>query len=113
MRRSARLTVTAGLLLAIGALPACSSAPDPGPVFNNEGGAEVSCLVHQTGTPGARYTDREMRDTGEVLALMKYYTGNGAKPFCDGAAADESDRAWARVYVDLGGTEEKVPSVLS
>jgi hypothetical protein len=103
---------TAGLLLAFGALTGCSSAPDPGPAFDNEGGAAVSCLAHQTAEPGARYTDREMRNTGEVLALMKYYTAHGAKPFCDSAVASESDKAWALLYVDLGGTTGKVPSVL-
>lgn len=100
------------IALAVGALAGCSSEPDLGPVFDDEAAAEVSCLVHQDGEPGARYVDREMRETGSVLALMRYYTAHGAKPFCDGAPAGESDRAWAQVYLDLGGAAEKVPSVL-
>lgn len=109
MRRS---IATVGLLLALGAVTGCSSSTDPGPVFNNEGAAEVSCIAHQTEEPGARYLDREMRNTSEVLAMMRYYTSHGAKPFCDNAPASETDKAWARIYVDLGGTTEKVPSVL-
>lgn len=108
-RRTARLTATAVLLLAVAG---CSSDPEPGPVFDDEAAADISCLTHQAGEPGARYTDRELRNSAEVLALMRYYTAHGAKPFCDGAPAAESDRAWAQVYVDLGGTTEKVPAVL-
>lgn len=101
--------VMAGLALA--ALAGCS-APDPGPVFDDEGGRAVACLTHQTEEPGARYTDREERNSGEVFAMMRYYTAHGARPFCDGAPADEADRAWARTYLDLGGTPDKVAAVL-
>ncbi|MGI9004133.1 MAG: hypothetical protein ACR2GH_21215, partial [Pseudonocardia sp.] len=108
-----RQVVTTGLLLALlGPAGACSSTADPGPVFNNEGGIEVTCMVHQTEGPGARYTDEQMRDTAEVLTLMRYYTANGAKPFCDGAPATAADTAWAQLYVDFGGSTEKVSSVL-
>lgn len=99
----------AALCLALGALAGCSSAPA---VFDNEGGQPVTCLTHQTGEPGPSYLDPAERDTGQVLALMKYYTQHGAMPFCDGAPAGESDRAWAQAYLDLGGSTEKVSSVL-
>jgi hypothetical protein len=105
-----RIAVAFGLLLA--AAGGCSSTPDPGPVFNNEGAGEVACMAHQADGPGARYTVQEMRNTAEVLAVMRYFTANGAKPYCDATPATEADRAWAQVYVDLGGTNEKVPSVL-
>lgn len=107
-----RQFVRTGLLLAALAAAGCSSAPDPGPVFDNEGGQAVSCMVHQAETPGARYTDAAMRNTGEVLDVMRYYTAHGAKPYCDGAPATEADRAWARFYLDMSGTQEKVPTVL-
>jgi len=107
-----RHIATVGLLLAFGAAAGCSSGPEGGPTFDNEGGAELSCLTHQADEPGARYTDREMRNTGAVLALMRYYTANGTKPFCDDAAASESDRAWAQLYVDLGGAAERVSTIL-
>lgn len=94
------------------ALAACSSEPDLGPVFDSEGGQPVSCLTHQSGEPGAAYTDRELRDTNRVLPLMRYYTAHGTLPFCDSAPAGDSDRAWARTYLDLGGAPDRVTSVL-
>lgn len=99
--------------LSIAALAGCSSEPDLGPVFNDEGGQPAGCLAHQADGPGARYIDREQRNTGQVLALMRYYTQFGAMPYCDGQPADDSDRAWARTYVDLGGDPGKVPTALS
>lgn len=106
-----RLVVTIGL--ALGALAGCSAAPDPGPLFDHEAGQPIECLAHQTGEPGARYTNRELRNTGEVFAMMRYYTAHGTKPFCDGAPATDADRAWAQTYLQLGGTTDKVTSVLS
>jgi hypothetical protein len=94
------------------AVVGCSGKPDPGPVFDNEGAQDVSCMVHQTEQPGARYTERDMRNTGEVLALMRYYTTNGAKAYCDATPASDADKAWAQVYLNLGGTTEKVPAVV-
>ncbi len=96
-------------VLGLGVLAGCSSEPA---VFNNEGGQAVSCLTHQTGEPGASYIDPEQRDTGQVFAMMKYYTQYGTMPFCDGDAAGDSDRAWAQVYLDLGGNTDKVPTVM-
>ncbi len=104
------LAVACGLLLAT--VGGCSSTPDPGPVFNNEGAQEVACMAHQSDRPGARYTDLDQRNTGEVLALMRYFTANGAKPYCDATPATDADKAWAQVYVDLGGTTPMVPTVL-
>ncbi|MGQ0576555.1 MAG: hypothetical protein ACT4RN_20475 [Pseudonocardia sp.] len=98
------------MLAATGGAAGC--AADPGPVFDNEGGREVGCMIHQAEEPGARYTDPAQRDTTTNFALLRYYTANGAKPYCDGAPAGDTDRAWAQVYVDLGGTAAKVPSVL-
>lgn len=90
--------------------------PDGGPPFDNEGGADIACMAHQTDEPGPRYTDKATReaesDNVPILALMKYYTAHGAKPYCDGAPATEADRAWGQLYDDLGGTADPVPSVL-
>lgn len=108
-----RHIATAGLLLA---LAGCSSGPEGGPVFDNEGGAEVTCMAHQPDEPGTRYTDKatrdELKNTGEILAVMKYYTSNGAKPYCDNQPASDVDRAWGQLYDDLGGTPEKIPTLL-
>lgn len=99
-------------LAMVPALAGCSSGPDPGPVFDNEGAREVSCMAHQTEQPGGRYTEQEMRNTGEVLALMRYYTANGTRSYCDASPASDADKAWAQVYVSLGGTAEKVGTVV-
>jgi len=106
-----RLVLPLGLAAVV--LAGCSSGPGLGPVFDDEAGATVTCLVHQSGEPGARYTDPETRDTGQVLAMMKYYTQFGALPFCDGAPANAADRAWVRTYLDFGGAAEKVPTPLA
>ena len=98
--------------LALAALAGCSSEPDLGPDFNDEAGAPAGCLAHQEGEPGTRYLAAEQRNTGQVLALMKYYTQFGTMPFCDGEPANDSDRAWARTYVDLGGTADKAVTAL-
>lgn len=110
-----RLVISLGLapaVLVAAVLAGCSSGPDLGPVFDDEAGAAVTCLVHQSGEPGARYTEVETRDTAQVLAMMKYYTQFGALPFCDGGPAGYADRAWAQAYVDLGGAAGKIPTVL-
>jgi hypothetical protein len=86
----------------------CSSAPDPGPVFDNQGNEEIACMAHQPQPPGSRYTDDATKRTDESLALLRYYTANGRKPFCDNAAPSDTDRAWARLYVQLGADRTNV-----
>lgn len=94
------------------ALTACSSPPDPGPRFDDEGQGELTCIKHQPAPPGPRYTDDTLRRTDETLALLKYYTANGKKPFCDNAPATETDRAWAQFYVTLGADKANVAALL-
>ena len=106
--RSAAVTI--GLLLG---LSGCgSSAPEPGPVFDNEGAATISCMKHQTAPPGARYTDPAMKNTSEVFSLLRYYTANGSKPYCDGAPATDIDKQWAQLYVEQGADRSKVARIL-
>ncbi|MFJ1768062.1 hypothetical protein ACIOD2_47635 [Amycolatopsis sp. NPDC088138] len=91
----------------------CSAAPpDPGPVFDNEGNQPVSCMKHQQAEPGARYRDPDRIRTDETLPLLRYYTSNGRKTYCDGAAPSDVDRAWAGVYVGLGAARANVTGVL-
>lgn len=90
-------------------LSACSSSPpDPGPKFDDEGQAQLTCMKHQPAAPGPRYTDDTLRRTEDSLALLKYYTANGRKPFCDAGPATETDRAWAQLYVRLGADRTNV-----
>ncbi|MGB6165049.1 MAG: hypothetical protein WCF33_22125 [Pseudonocardiaceae bacterium] len=94
---------------------ACSATPaaqDPGPVFDNEGGRTVNCMVHQPASPGSRYTDPQRRDTVEVLTLLHYYTDNGSKPYCDGKPPSAVDRSWAQLYVELGANPTAVQRLL-
>ncbi|WP_233224098.1 hypothetical protein [Amycolatopsis sp. CA-128772] len=90
----------------------CSAPPDPGPVFDNEGNRPVSCMKHQPAGPGARYLDPAQVRTDETLPLLRYYTANGRKAYCDRAAPSDADRAWAGVYVSLGAERANVAGIL-
>ncbi|MGH3932329.1 MAG: hypothetical protein ACRDTF_20415 [Pseudonocardiaceae bacterium] len=87
-------------------------ADDGGPIFNNEGNQEISCLQHQSEPPGSRYTDSERRDTAELLTILRYYTAHGTKPYCDSAQPTEADRAWAELYVQQGADRTNVGPIL-
>lgn len=102
--------ITVGLLMLAG----CSTptTPEPGPLFDNEGQAEVRCMRHQTAPPGARYIDPQLQRTEEAMVLLRYYTANGDKPYCDGDGPGEADRAWAKLYVDLGADPAHVANLL-
>lgn len=107
------MRVPALLLCSATVLVACTGTPDPGPVFDNESGSELTCLRHQPQPPGPRYTDEAMRSTGETLSLLRYYTAHGRKPFCDGQAPTGTDKQWAQLYVTLGADRANVSTFLS
>jgi hypothetical protein len=88
------------------------SPPEPGPVFDDEGRAEVTCLKHQAASPGARYSEEGMRNSAEVLDLLRYYTANGRKPYCDGSGPSANDKAWAELYARLGADRANVASIV-
>lgn len=115
-RASHRLSATVLSGLIVGAVACTANAPDPGPRFDDEtvNGAvqELSCMKHQPLPPGARYTDTTTRRTGETFALLRYYTANGTKPYCDGKGPTDTDRKWADIYVDLGAAKENVAALL-
>lgn len=98
-------------LVAVLACLSCSTGED-GPVFDNGGAADIACMQHQPVPPGGRYTDPARRRTDETLPLLRYYTANGHKPYCDKASATETDRAWARLYVALGADPANVAAIL-
>jgi hypothetical protein len=103
-----------GLLpvLTVALLAATGCADDGGPVFDNEGGRELSCMRHQPEPPGSRYTDPERRNTAELLAVLRYYTAYGSKPYCDGAPPTDTDHAWAELYVQQGADRSHVAPLL-
>ncbi|MFF3446018.1 hypothetical protein ACFYXJ_02635 [Streptomyces sp. NPDC002667] len=70
-----------------------AQANDPTPV----------CRVHQKQPPGSRYTAGTEADTAAVLQMLRYYTANGAKAFCDGRPPTGTDRRWTDLYTELGG----------
>lgn len=91
---------------------ACTGAPEPGPLFDDESARELTCMKHQQEPPGTRYTDAALQRLDETLALLRYYTANGAKPYCDGKGPTETDRRWAGIYVRLGADRKHVAALL-
>ncbi|WP_035851461.1 hypothetical protein [Kitasatospora azatica] len=69
-----------------------------------------TCQKHQSQEPGTRYTDSENSDPMSVLEMMRFYTANGAKAYCDGKPATATDRQWTRLYRALGGDPSHVPT---
>ncbi|RSM80026.1 hypothetical protein DMH04_31010 [Kibdelosporangium aridum] len=102
--------------LLIGAAACTDAGPDPGPRFDNEAAdgvvTELTCMKHQPQGPGARYTDETLRRIDETLALLRYYTANGAKPYCDGKGLTDIDRQWVDIYVRLGADKGNVAALL-
>ncbi|MGW2787576.1 hypothetical protein ACWC3X_41340 [Streptomyces populi] len=70
-----------------------AQANDPTPV----------CRIHQKQLPGSRYTAGPKADTAAVLQMLRYYTANGAKAFCDGKPPTGTDRRWTDLYTALRG----------
>ncbi|MGB3442637.1 MAG: hypothetical protein WBA97_28165 [Actinophytocola sp.] len=121
-RARGRTVFVTGALLAV--LTACTqSPPDPGPRFDDETTNQakagdtnspdgLACMKHQPHPPGPRYTDKSLRRTDDSLALLRYYTANGTKPYCDNKGPTETDRQWARIYVRLGADSANIATVL-
>lgn len=61
-----------------------------------------ACRVHQRQPPGSRYAAGARADTGAVLKMLRYYTANGAKAFCDGKPPTSTDQRWTDLYTVLG-----------
>jgi hypothetical protein len=106
---AAAATLAAGL----GALAGCGGGDAAPARFDDQAAAErpPTCLVHQQAGPGPEYTDRAAADTGQVLAVLLYYVANGSKPYCDGNGPTEADRAWVRLYMDLGADPARVKRI--
>ena len=102
------------LLICVFAAACGGTAPDPRFDDETTNGAvsELSCLKHQSQAPGARYTDDTLRRTEDTLSLLRYYTANGAKPYCDGQDLTDVDRRWLDLYVRLGADKENIAALL-
>ncbi len=106
VRRSAFLICLA--LLAASLLAACGGEPD-GSFDAQPGTPSPSCIQHQSQDPGTKYTSGETSDPRSVLEMMRFYTANGTKAFCDGEPPTDTDRHWTDLYAKLGGDASHVP----
>ena len=97
------------LTLGLALLAGCSS--DDGR-FDPGKGDQSTCMEHQTESPGTAYTGGEDGDTAAIFAVLRYYVSNGDKGYCDGQPPTETDREWAQLVVDLGGSRDSVAEIL-
>ncbi|MDF9816199.1 hypothetical protein [Streptomyces sp. SPB162] len=92
----------AAALLAVVATGGC--APASGLLDAQDGTSSPTCRIHQTRGPADRYTAGAHADPRSVLQLMRYYTANGTKAYCDGKPPTDTDHLWTRLYTELGGS---------
>ncbi|MER8188542.1 hypothetical protein [Kitasatospora sp. NPDC094015] len=98
------------LLALLGAPLLTACAGTAGGSFDAQPGTpSPSCIQHQSQEPGARYTGGEKSDPRSVLEMMRFYTANGTKAFCDGKPPTDIDRRWTELYATLGGDPSHVP----
>lgn len=96
------------IVLAVLALAACSAQPAATAQFDDEGQSDVSCMKHQEQTPGEEYFDEGSWDTVVSLSILRYYTSNGSKPYCDGKEATAADQGWRKLYVRMGADQTNI-----
>lgn len=89
------------LALVAPALGACAGASADGALNAQDASPSPRCRVHQSEKPGDRYTGGTRADPRAVLELMRYYTANGSKRFCDGKGPTGIDREWSDLYAEL------------
>jgi|SRR5687768_6759541 hypothetical protein len=87
------------------ALAACSTQGSADAQFDDEQQSDISCMKHQDQQPGEEYFDEGNWDTVVSLSILRYYTTNGAKPYCDGKEATAADQGWRRLYVQMGADQ--------
>ncbi len=106
MKRAVALIVMTAAAAATATVAGCGGTG--GPFEAGSGTAPLACMRHQPHTPDAHYTD----DTARSLTLLRYYTSNGARPYCDHRPSTSADRAWARLYVRLNANPKAVAAIL-
>src|SRR5690349_19437224 len=92
-------------VFALVALAACSTSGAAAARFDDEQQSDISCMKHQEQQPGEEYFDEGNWDTVVSLSILRYYTSNGAKPYCDGKAASDADQGWRKLYVQMGADQ--------
>lgn len=105
------VAVTACLMMLVGG---CGGpGRDDGRFNAGEETGPLPCLHHQEQSPGRAYTAGPDADTAAIFTMLRYYTTNKATTrFCDGEGPTDTDRQWARLYVDLGAEENNVTHLL-
>ncbi|MET9630947.1 hypothetical protein ABZX92_26090 [Lentzea sp. NPDC006480] len=93
------------IVLSVLALAACTSQGTATAQFDDEQQSDISCLKHQEQQPGEEYFDEGNWDTVVSLSILRYYTTNGTKPYCDGKAASAADQGWRELYVRMGADQ--------
>jgi hypothetical protein len=94
------------IVLAAFALAACSTSPETVTAqFDDEQQTDISCQKHQDQTPGKEYFDEGNWDTVVSLSILRYYTSNGTKPYCEGKAATAADQGRRELYVRMGADQ--------
>lgn len=106
------MSVRRGMVAAAVAVLAAGCSSGSTGQFNPGQGSELTCMEHQTDTPGTAYTSGPEADTASILGVFRYYVSNGDKAYCDGAGPTEIDRQWAQLVVDLGGSKDSVAKIL-
>ncbi len=101
-----RRTVLIGALTVV-SMSACSSSASPhqsptAATFNDEGVQQLNCMTHQKQQPTAAYQAGGTAVSRLELAMLRYYTANGNKPYCDGRPPTATDLAWLTLYVHDG-----------
>lgn len=92
-------------VFALVALAACSTQSSAVAQFDDEQQSDISCMKHQEQTPGDEYFVEDNWDTVVSLSILRYYTSNGTKPYCDGKAATSADEGWKKLYVQMGADQ--------
>lgn len=81
--------------------------------FNSQGHKTLSCMAHQRTAPAASDRPGPHEDPTAVLAVLRYYTANGNRPYCDGKPATDIDRLWISLYLAGGAAKTNVRQALA
>jgi hypothetical protein len=103
------IAITAAALCAV-AVAGCGGPS--GGSFASPGTQALSCMQHQPKPPSTSYTDPAKQNTAAGFEVLRYYTTNGDRPYCDHKAATKNDKAWAKLYLKLGADPKLVRGVL-
>ncbi|MBW8483153.1 hypothetical protein [Actinomadura parmotrematis] len=95
------------LALLAGALTACGAGT--GAFQTGAAPYPLPCMRHQTARPSGDYA----RDSARGLTVLRYYTANAPRGYCDRKDATGADRAWIRLYLKLGADPAPVRPLLA